>query len=307
MSLIHDIQAAAIAQSSDVPTLLRMCKLLAARISHRLLAEWVEYELNGYPDINSLPSYRVIRVDSYGSFFGPFARADRLQIPVSILPENLQERYQNAYMGSGISAYAVLIDGDRSGRIQEAWPLNMAVHHASKIMQDMQCVAAWKEIPTGAVVRLLDSVKTRVLGFVIDLEREAPNAGDTPIGSIPPLSSEKMTQIFNTNISGNVGNISNASDNFSQTATTLLPSERWGALSQQLAELGLNPTDFDGMRAELDQVASLGSDQEKSEAAGSWVGRLTGKVVSGAAGVGFEVAAAGVAKAIAVYLGISGA
>lgn len=306
MSLIHDIQAAAISQSTDIPTLLRMCKLLAARISHQQFGDWVDRELNGYPDIESLPDYRVIQVESYGSFIGSFARADRLQIPVSILPDHLRERYRHAYMGSSISAYAALLEGDNSGRLQETWPLGLAIHHASKITNDMQCVAAWKEIPMGAVVRLLDSVKTRVLGFAIDLEREAPNAGDTPIGSTPPLSSEKMTQIFNTNISGNVGNISNSGENYSQNANVLAQSGNWDSLSKQLTELGLQPTDFDGMQAELDRVANSSSEEERSAVAGSWIGRLTSKAIGGAAGVGVEVAAVGVAKAIAAYLGLSG-
>lgn len=307
MSLIHDIQAAAISQTTDIPTLLRMCKLLAARISHQQFGDWVDRELNGYPDVDALPDYRVVQVESYGSFIGSFARADRMQIPVSVLPQQLQKRYRHAYMGSSISAYAALIDGDKTGSLHEPWPLNLAIHHASKIMHDMQCVSAWKEIPIGAVVRLLDSVKTRVLGFAIDLEREAPSAGDTPIGSLPPLSSEKMTQIFNTNITGNVGNVSNSGENYSQTATTHVQTGNWESLEKQLAEFGIKPADSDGMRAELEQAAASGSDQEKAKVAGTWIGRLASKAAGGAAGVGLEVAAAGVAKAIAGYLGLPGA
>jgi hypothetical protein len=69
--------------------------------------------------------------------------------------------------------------------------------------------AAWKEIPVGAIFRLFDSIKTRVLGFAIDLEREAPDAGDSPIGS-HPVSQEKLNQFFINNIAGPVGNLSNA-------------------------------------------------------------------------------------------------
>ena len=307
MSLVHDIQAATISQTTDIPTLLRMCKLLAARISHQQFGEWVDRELNGYPTVDSLPDYRIVQVESYGSFVGPFSKADKLQVPVSILPKQLQERYRHAYMGSSISAYAALIAGDKSGRIQEPWPLNLAIHHASQITHDMQCVSAWKEIPIGAVVRLLDSVKTRVLGFAIDLEREAPNAGDTPIGSLPPLSTEKMTQIFNTNISGNVGNLSNSGEGFSQTANTVVQGSDWEPLERHLTTLGLTPTDTDGMRAAFERAVSSGDDEEKSRLAGSWTGRLAAKAAGGAAGVGFEVAAAGLAKAIAAYLGLPGA
>lgn len=307
MSLIHDIQAAAIAGDSDIPTLLRMCKLLAARISHQEFAEWVDRELNGYPTIKELPAYRVVQVDSYGSFIGGFARADKLQIPVSVLPKEIQEQYRHAYMGSSISAYTALISGDQSGSVQESWPVALAVHNASKLTPGMQCVAAWKEIPIGAIERLMDSVKTRVLGFVIDLEREAPNAGELPIGSQPPLSREKMTQIFNTNIAGNVGNIANASSGFSQSSKSLGEPGNWQSLHSRLLELGLTAEDTDGLKADLERAIAVGTQDEKTKTASAWIGRLAGKAAAGAAGVGIEVAAAGVAKAIAAFFGIAGA
>jgi hypothetical protein len=303
MSLIQDIQAAAISQTTDVPTLLRMCKLLAARISHPQLNEWVDRELNGYPDIESLPDYRVVRVDSYGTFHGGFRQANRLQIPVSILPENLREQFQHAYMISSISSYASLLVGDTTGRVSEQWPLAAAIHYASTLTPDMQCVAAWKEIPIGAVVRLLDSVKTRILDYVIDLAREAPNAGETPIGSQPPLSTEKMTQIFNNTINGNVGNISNSGENFTQNASIQLGN--WDSLTKQLTSLGLKPADFEGMQSDLDEASATMDEKEKTTKASTWISRLTMKALEGASGVGIETAAAGVAKAIAAYMGLS--
>jgi hypothetical protein len=307
MSLIHDIQAASIAQESDIPTLLRMCKLLAARISHQEFAEWVDHELNGYPIIKELPDYRVVRVDSYGSFIGSFSQADKLQIPVSVLPKEIQEQYRNAYMGNSISAYTALLSGDKSGRVQEPWPVALAVHNASKLTPGMQCVSAWKEIPIGAIVRLMDSVKTRVLGFAIDLEREAPNAGELPIGSQPPLSREKMTQIFNTNITGNVGNVANASSDFSQSSAIVVAPGNWQSLQARLLELGLTDGDTEGLKADLERALAAGGHEERTKTASTWIGRLAGKAATGAASVGIEVAATAVAKAIAAYFGLAGA
>lgn len=302
MSLLNDIQAAAISNTTDVPTLLRMCKLLAARISHDQFASWVDLELNGYSTVESLPDYRIVSVNSYGSFIGTFAKAARLQIPVSVLPSEIQDRFRVAYLASGISAYAALLTNDESGRVHEDWPVNLAVHYASKITAEMQCISAWKEIPIGAIVRLLDSVKTRVLGFAIDLEREAPTAGETPIGSQPPLSSDKMTQIFNTNITGNVGNLANSSDHFTQTAT--IQSGNWAELEKHLLALGLKPEDFEGMRVDLEQANSLTDVAEKTKVASSWIGRLTTKAIEGATGIGVQAAAAGIAQAVGQYLGI---
>lgn len=306
MSLIHDIQAASIAKDSDIPTLLRMCKLLAARISHQEFADWVDHELNGYPSIGELPEYRVVQVDSYGTFHGPFSRADKLQIPISVLPKEFHEQYRNAYMGSSISAYTALLSGDASGSVQEPWPVALAIHHVSKLTPDMQCISAWKEIPIGAIVRLMDSVKTRVLGFVIDLEREAPHAGELPVGSQPTLSPEKMTQIFNTNITGNDGNLANASSGFSQSSAVVVEPGNWQSLQARLLELGLTIEDTKGLQADLAGALASGSQEEKTKTASAWIGRLAGKAATGVAGVGIEVAAAGVAKAIAAYFGLVG-
>lgn len=306
MSLIHDIQAASIAKVHDVPTLLRMCKLLAARISHQAFADWVDHELNGYPNVTALPDYRIVRVDSYGSFTGAFRQAHKLQIPVTVLPTELQEHYRHAYMGSSISAYVALLSEGTSGSVQEPWPVGLAVHYASTLTPDMQCFQAWKEIPIGAIVRLMDSVKTRVLGFVIDLEREAPNAGELPVGSQPPLSGEKMTQIFNTNITGNVGNLSNASSDFSQTSAMGIEPGNWQTLQARLLELGLTAGDTRGLQEAIEQALATGNEEVKKKTAGAWIGQLAAKAASGVAGVSIEAAAAGIAKAIAAYLGLAG-
>lgn len=88
MFLIRSIQAEAIEAATSVSSLLRKCKLLAARLDHAQLAQWVEQELNGYPDDADLPAYRVTCAYSYGNFAGPFSTATDLQTPVTVLPEH---------------------------------------------------------------------------------------------------------------------------------------------------------------------------------------------------------------------------
>lgn len=281
-----------------------MCKLLAARLGSDNFAYWVECELNGYPDTNSLPTYRIVSVDSYGTFIGPFTRADRLQIPISILPEKLRDAYRHAYMLNGVSAYISLVQGEQTGCALEQWPMELAVHNASKAVIDMQCISAWKEIPIGAVVRLLDSVKTRILGFAIDLERESPDAGDSPIGR-NPVSQEKLTQIFNTNIAGSVSNLANGGSSFSQVSNMAVAHGDWNSLKSYLLSLGLTDSDYEGLRAELETAREAGRLQQEviESVSSSWIGKLASRAAQGASGVGIEVAAAGVAKAIAAYLG----
>lgn len=163
-------------------------------------------------------------------------------------------------------------------------------------------LAAWQELPIGVIDRLLDAVKNAVLGYAIEIEKLSPDAGELPMG-VKPVSDDRLTQIFNTNIAGSVGNVANGGSGFSQTAQVTVGAGDWDALRQQLLSLGLKEADLAGLKADLDEARAKGTGLEGKPQ--SWMGRLAGKAIEGAAGVGVEALAGGVAKAIGAYLGVA--
>ena len=72
MSILKDIQAAAVDGKGDLGTLLRKCKLLAARLDSEPLENWLLWESNGYPENVEVPDYRMWELQLKGHFFGPF-------------------------------------------------------------------------------------------------------------------------------------------------------------------------------------------------------------------------------------------
>lgn len=68
MSLLRDIQDAAINSDIDISTVLRQCKVLAVRLGNDNFKKWVDQELNGYNKIDDLPDYRILTVQSKGHF-----------------------------------------------------------------------------------------------------------------------------------------------------------------------------------------------------------------------------------------------
>src|SRR5882724_2457356 len=218
MSLLREIQAAATDQSTNTATLLRKCKILAVRLGNEEFKQWIDNELNGYKTIEELPEYRIIVTGSYGYFVGGFGmQAPNLPIPPSCLPENLRKWVTTCHLMQAISSYESCIDGDERDDSHEPWPADMTARFASKIYQRVNCIRAWKLIPHNAIVGLVDTVKTRVLNFVIGIEAEDPDAGEAPLHQ-PPLSQEKTTQIFNTYITGNVQNVATGGSDFRQKA-----------------------------------------------------------------------------------------
>lgn len=303
MPLIEEIQAAAISETGDVSALLRKCKLLAARLDAREFAAWVDHELIGYPEGATLPTYRVLTARSYGNFVGAFGMyANGLQIPLSVLPEHMREQYRVMRLGQPISAYQSLVDGNGRGSARIPWSTELAVHCASKVTPNMQCVEAWIDIPIPAIHKMINAVKTAVLGFAIDIQRESPDAGESPVGAPRPISEERVTQIFNTNIIGSVGNVANGGSAFQQTATVGVQPGDWEVFASYLKSVGIADEVGPALKADLDSIREAGPEAATPKAS-SLIGRLVGRAATSGSSVAVEVIATGIAKAVAGYLG----
>jgi AbiTii-like protein len=194
MSLLRDIQSAAVDPSTDVATLLRKCKILAIRLGSEEFKRWVDHELNGYEKIEDLPTYRMLHTESQGDFAGAFGSGLRnAPIPPLCLPEELRDRVTKSYLMQPISAYASLIDREEKSDPREQWPADLTALVGRKIYRDMNCLSAWKVIPHNSLIALVDTIKTRVLNFVLEIEEEAPDAGEAAPTTATTVPRESIT------------------------------------------------------------------------------------------------------------------
>ncbi len=252
MSLLRDIQDAAVDSEVDLASLLRKCKVLAARLSNDEFKKWVDNELSGYEDKDSLPDYRILHVHSKGHFSGPFSSGLRnANIPITCMPEKLREGLSNSYVLQPVAGLEALVEGDSGGSAQEAWSPDIVAHYGDKIYEGMNCMQAWKIIPLNAVVAILDIVRNRVLNFVLEIETEAPNAGEAPINS-NPLPQEKVQQIFNTYISGDVQNVATGSSDFEQHAINVEIPEVFDQLLEAI--MSSESEDIDNVTASVQEM-----------------------------------------------------
>ena len=218
MSLLRQIQDAAIDSSIDLPTLLRKCKVLAARLGNDDFKRWIDSELSGYDHTDDLPEYRIFGVNSKGHFSGPFGSGLRnADIPLSCFPEDFREILGHSYFTQPIAAMASLVADGKSGTLQEPWNPDLVAHFGQRIYENMVCMQAWKVIPTSALVAALDTVRTRILNFALEIEAQNPAAGEA-MANEKPVPQETVQHIFNTYITGDVQNLASGSTNFTQHA-----------------------------------------------------------------------------------------
>lgn len=233
MSLLREIQDAAINSNTDLASLLRKCKVLAARLGSEEFKLWVDSELSGYRDVAKLPEYRLLSVTSKGHFSGAFGSGmENADIPIFCLPEETRERMSHAYIMEPVASIEALVSKSEGGSAQEPWDPDFVAVFGRKIYRDMNCMQAWKVIPVTALIAALDEIRNRILNFVLEIESEDPTAGEASLNSAP-VTPEKLHHIFNTYISGSVQNVATGSHSFEQNA---VQNDKNSELFSQLLE-----------------------------------------------------------------------
>lgn len=224
MSLLREIQDAAVDSKGDLASLLRRCKILAARLGNEEFKSWVEQELSGYETVETLPDYRVFSVHSKGHFSGAFGSGlKNAPIPMSCIPEEFREALEHSYLTAPVSTLQALISKSKNGVLEEPWNPDLVALVGQKIYRHMNCMQAWKVVPEANIVGALDAVRTRILNFALEIEAANPQAGEAPLNS-NPIPQSTVQHIFNTYVSGNIQNM--AAGNAGEVAQRAKSSEK---------------------------------------------------------------------------------
>lgn len=200
MSLLRKIQDATVDPNFQLADILRMCKLLAARLDHAAFKEWVHHELNCYSRSEQLPDYRILRnLGCRGDFFGSFGSGIKnAPIPLMSLPEDSRELVSTRYIFQSVSSLESTVRGaEQNGTsvLRVLWPADVVAFLGSDIYEYMICGQAWTDVPTAAFVAILDTVKSRILDFVLEIEAQNFDVGNAESNNLIP--DEVTSNIFN--------------------------------------------------------------------------------------------------------------
>ena len=306
MTLLREIQEAA--TGSDVPlsVLLRKAQVLAVRLDNEPLRSWTRLELDGYARLEDLPDYRRLgRVEVFGHFSGPFNSGLRnAPIPRMNVPEDWQETLFDHNVFESVAELEALSSADESARY--LWPADVTALFADRFYEHQGCMQAFKLVPTTAFVRILETVRNRLLDFALSIEQIDALAGDTSTSSTPATTAT-VTQIFNNTITG--GQVAFASSGHGAVQQRI--AQHSGAprsvaeVRTQLLEWGVPEDEADcALRAMHDDAEGVDEEIAVGEQTHAWLGRLATRVAAGslrlAEGVSIEVVGALLTRATGV-------
>lgn len=235
MSLLREIQNDLATAGGDAIIVLRKARILAARLKNKDFEEWIQRELNGYPDKTTLPSYRIVPVNAKAHLVIGWQQLTSAPVMASLIPERFREWATTAYLSDPISQYASLVSDFRTetSTLRADWPQELAVQYGGVGYIDPQCLSAWQEISKASIVAVIETVRNKLLDFVLEIEAENPDAGEAPPHT-QPVAPERVQQLVN-NYFGPVGNIAQHGHDFTQTAHIGIQSQDFARLVTEFA------------------------------------------------------------------------
>lgn len=303
MTLLRDIQNSAIDSNVRLSDLLRKCKILSARLENAEFERWVDAELNGYPSQDALPPYRIVGCIAKGHLGGPFgAEMRNITIPASCLPEKARVWAESVHLVQSIGSLEELAKGE-GGDFQCEWPGDLIAMVATKIYRGYSLYAAWLSIPKGGIIGILDTVRNRILNFALEIEKEAPDAGEAPPKS-RPIPEEKVSQVFNTIITGNVQNLAAGSEHVVQAGELIIMKGDFESLSSFLGSQNILQEDIDLLQEAIQEDKKEGQTKRLGKRVSEWTGKMLAKAGTTAWNVSISSAGSLLTKSLAKYFGL---
>jgi hypothetical protein len=253
LTLLLDIQDAAVGTDVPLAVLLRKCQVLAARLGHDALRDWARSEVEGYRAVADLPDYRKTGpLEAVGSFMrGGVQFWPRLPIPRGSVPEEHHDRLFAHQFLQGVAELEPLGAANPETVFAIKWPSDAIAVYGGRIWHDMVCLDAHVDLSPHMIAGVLDTIRNRVLSLALEIWKEAPNAGEAPAAGEAGVPVQRVDQIFNTYVLAPV------------TALAVGPT----AEVNQTFNTNVIAGNFDSLRAALTQLGVSGDDVRDLEGA----------------------------------------
>jgi len=283
VNLIQDLQKDILNSEASLPSILRKTKVLGSLLRNKEFKKWVDNELNGYQeeDKKKIPSYRRGYVESYGDFLGPFGSVLKNQ-PISSLslPVLFRQHVNKFLLVEGVRALESLIEhGSSDFRMQ--WPADIIAAVSNKIFKGWVCMSAWKLVSRGQIEQVLDTVRNRLLSFVLELEEKHPEISESK-DAISNVSKKEISYAFNTYIIGS-RNIIASGVGINQKVHQQVPANDLKALLKYMEKINVPSDNLKELEKAIEEDGPGTKPNEFGPKVSRWIERMANKkIVKGA-------------------------
>lgn len=299
MDLIDDIRQDLVSETALLTNTLRKAKILAAKLHVQEFKDWIRFELDGYPTDDDLPDYRRFRATNLGTFSGPFqSRADNVVLPTYNLPDQMRKFAEELLFQDGIGELESMLASE-SEILSIRWPQEAVIlaRDKLKLSNDMVLVDAHKPVSKHIIAGILDSVKNKLLDFILELSDL-----DFPLEdkSVKPEQRKAVRDLFVVNVYGN-DNVIAAGRKIDQSLKKVINGDL-KSLTKHFQDLGVAGEDIEALKNAI--ISDLSPvDDKPGMRVSQWIGRMVSKAATGVWKVSLEVAPKLIMEGLKAYYG----
>ena len=297
MGVLDDIRADLIDSSASINNTLRKALVFAHEVHSPELRQWATSELNGYSLDDTIPSYRRVPLPVFGTFVGVASQARNVMLTTSGLPDDIKDIADYLLLLEGVAALEDTLATGEKELQRTLLPEMTELLRENLHMSGMKLFQAYQRVPRQVFAEVVDTVKTRLLEFVLELQdsRVTPEALST--GEIDP---ELVRKAVDVRIYGN-NNVIAVGEEVHQEVSNV-SQQNLDSLLEHLRGNDVSDNDL----IELKQ-AILSETQPPTGHFGpkvsSWIGGMVSKAASGAWNASIAVAPGILQNAIRSYYG----
>jgi len=156
----------------DLESALKQLKLLLVDLNKKELVDWVNYELQGYPENVEIPSYRTHSGSLKGTFLNFNTQCKNVPIPLKTdTPGEIKEYTEKVRFKESISSLKRLQLG--KGQVELSLPGNLlpSIQMCSAVSMTY-LMSASIQISDIAITEILSTVENKIMDIFIALEEE---------------------------------------------------------------------------------------------------------------------------------------
>jgi len=306
MKLISDILNDLVNDQISLSVALNKTKVLATRIDNQALLNWVNSELKGYPNFDSVPDYRSTQGTVIGDFTNGRQHVTNYPLPLPELGDDMDEKIRQFRTVDSVTTLEAFFDIPvTENRDSLVFPFPEGMRSSLEdILRNsngpyFQLINVGIKVPFHFATSVLASVKDKLLEFMLALEKEF--GIESEISDLQG-NNAKINYIMNNTITNNGdGNVVNTGANATVTANITITKGNKDALAKILTENGVENKDI------VELLTVIDTEQSEGNTFGTkvteWMKNMLSKSLDGTWQVGIGAAGTLLAEALKAYYG----
>jgi AbiTii len=284
LKLLDEIIGLLSDETASLTAAMLKTKVLLHKIGHKELVEWVNNELNGYPDGTTVPPYRVLPAIVLANAANLAYQISGHPIPILHLDKEYRENLETARMDQSL---AVLEKYSNSGKgyLERHIPMEANGLLGKSLSNGYMIQRAWSQISITDVNQILVQVRSRLLDFTLELKSEI---GDAQTDEEIEVKKEKVDAagLFNHAIFGHNTTIVVGNNNIQSVGNQNAKGDM-GALLNELRRVQVSEQDLDALQSAI--YSDAGSQEHEAKKFGAGVRQWLGNMMSKAAATSWQI------------------